>query len=105
MLARSLELHPIIYQHDKDRMPPYLVNKFAEGIVHEHQNGVGSVNWAEYAQVVNATQRSRRIDKRKRLEYCKEQGVDKIAKAEIQKIKLEGEPSSMGPASNSKKVC
>lgn len=105
MLARALELHPIIYMHDKDHMPPYLKVRFAEGIVHEHQNGVGSVNWAAYAQQVNKTQRTRRTDKRKRLEICKERGVEKIAAADMAQIEIDVEPSCVEPASTSKKVC
>lgn len=62
------------------------------------------MNWAAFAQEVNRNHRSKRGDRKRKLEYCKEHGVSKQTKQEMQQIKLEAEPSSMGPVENSKKV-
>lgn len=105
VMNRVLELHPVIYQHDPQHMPPTLAVKFAEGIQHEFQHGRGSVNWAAFAEDVNQKQRKRRVDTRERLQYCKDNGVTRVSKEDMLKIKLETPlPSAMGPGSTSRKV-
>ena len=102
VMERVLELHPVIYQHDPEQMPPVLKVKFAEGIQHEFVHGEGSVNWAAFAQEVNQRQRKMRVDTREKLQYCKDKGVTRVSKDEIYKLKLE---TSVGdPVANAKRV-
>lgn len=79
-------LHPILYQHDADSIPPFIKIKFAHGIAIEH-NGK-PIDWAAFGQVTNNTQRTRIANQRKKLLLCKEKGLE-VSKDTWKKVKVE----------------
>jgi hypothetical protein len=96
VLGRVKHLHPILYQHAHDAMPPFLKIKFAQGIAME-ENGK-KVDWAGFGQETNQTQCSRIEGLRKKLVHCKNAGLE-VSKDSWKKVKVE-----KGKASDSRMV-
>jgi hypothetical protein len=86
VVDRIKVLHPILYQHDNDSIPPFIKIKFAHGIALEC-NG-RKVDWAAFGQVTNNTQRTRIANQRKKLLFCKEKGLE-VSKDTWKKVKVE----------------
>ena len=74
VLGRVKHLHPILYQHAHDAMPPFLKIKFAQGIAME-ENGK-KVDWAGFGQETNQIQCSRIEGLQKKLVHCKNAGLE-----------------------------